>query len=514
MRKTLCLFMVLLLLSLSVGTASAAAYGAASAASTGTSDPSLYSTRVLSDDTVAITLYTGSERSVVIPSEIDGRRVTVIGNAAFSSNTSVTAVVIPDGVEAIERYAFENCDSLRAVTIPSSVISIGNFAFAYCECLRDVTMSTGLESIGASAFYYCESLRDLAIPDSVYAIGGSAFYDTAWYDAAVAAATTSNVIYAGRVAYAYVGPRSYGSASAEASPAVITLDDYTVGIAGSAFCWTDIESVTIPEGVRYIGDYAFGNCRRLKKATIPSTLTVLGSRIFEECVLLSSVSLPDSLTAIGARAFYKNTCLTTLLIPESVTEIDATAFLRCDDLTITGYQDSYAMQYAAAYDIPFVNLGKTGRPAPTVRVSVVDGHPVVSWNAVDGALLYRVFVRVDNGWRTLADTTDTSFVDLTALLGGTYTYTVRCISADRSVYTGDYDRVGKTVTVYEMLLGDANMDGEVTITDATRMMRYVCELIDGEMIDSDAADVDRDGEVTIFDATHLQRYLAELINEI
>ncbi len=62
------------------------------------------------------------------------------------------------------------------------------------------------------------------------------------------------------------------------------------------------------------------------------------------------------------------------------------------------------------------------------------------------------------------------------------------------------------------VLGDANSDGEVSILDATRIQRYLAELIDADGIDLLAADVDLDTEVTIFDATRIQRYLAELCN--
>ena len=61
-----------------------------------------------------------------------------------------------------------------------------------------------------------------------------------------------------------------------------------------------------------------------------------------------------------------------------------------------------------------------------------------------------------------------------------------------------------------ILLGDADMDGEVSILDATAIQRYLVglkELSDDQLL---AADADADGEVSIFDATRIQRYLAEL----
>ena len=58
--------------------------------------------------------------------------------------------------------------------------------------------------------------------------------------------------------------------------------------------------------------------------------------------------------------------------------------------------------------------------------------------------------------------------------------------------------------------GDADMDGDVTILDATRIQRYLAGLASQDDIDAEAADADSDGDVTILDATRIQRYLAGL----
>ena len=62
--------------------------------------------------------------------------------------------------------------------------------------------------------------------------------------------------------------------------------------------------------------------------------------------------------------------------------------------------------------------------------------------------------------------------------------------------------------------GDADMDGNITILDATRIQRFIAELIGEDEIDLFSADADGDGEVTILDATHIQRFIAELIKEL
>ena len=60
-------------------------------------------------------------------------------------------------------------------------------------------------------------------------------------------------------------------------------------------------------------------------------------------------------------------------------------------------------------------------------------------------------------------------------------------------------------------VGDTDLDGDITILDATAIRRYLVNL---QQLGDEAlaqADADRDGHVMILDATTIQRYLASLI---
>lgn len=74
------------------------------------------------------------------------------------------------------------------------------------------------------------------------------------------------------------------------------------------------------------------------------------------------------------------------------------------------------------------------------------------------------------------------------------------------------DPVLITSTFLIGLLGDIDIDDQVTILDAGKIQQYLADLIDFSDIEEKLADVDRDGDVTIMDSLRLQRYLAGLCN--
>lgn len=140
-----------------------------------TSNPD-YTYKILSDGTASITKYTGTNTEVVIPSELEGYKVTEIGLKAFYDCTFLTGVVIPNSIISIDNSAFAYCTSLTNVTIPDSVTNIGSSVFYGCTALTSVILPKSATKIALKAFYGCTSLINIAIPDGVLSIGDYAFY--------------------------------------------------------------------------------------------------------------------------------------------------------------------------------------------------------------------------------------------------------------------------------------------------------------------------------------------------
>ena len=122
-----------------------------------------------------VTGYKGTSTEVYIPSYYQGLPVSSIGDRAFEWCSSLTSIVIPDGVTYIGELVFNGCSSLTSIVIPDSVTSIGEWAFSGCSSLTSITIGDSVTSIGESAFEWCKSLISITIPDSVTYIDFCAF---------------------------------------------------------------------------------------------------------------------------------------------------------------------------------------------------------------------------------------------------------------------------------------------------------------------------------------------------
>ena len=95
---------------------------------------------------------------VILPKD-----VTSIGDKAFESCSTLTAITIPEGVTSIGERAFSGCISLTSITIPEGVTSIGWMTFCCCFSLTAITIPEGVTSIGSVAFEDCYSLKSIKV---------------------------------------------------------------------------------------------------------------------------------------------------------------------------------------------------------------------------------------------------------------------------------------------------------------------------------------------------------------
>lgn len=351
---------------------------------------------------VRILEYCGTNSDIVIPSEIQGKRVVEIASGAFSDNPSnLTSVIIPEGVTSIEDQLFEYCSNLTSVTIPKSVTTIGDFAFSECVSLKKIDMPEGLTHIGECAFNGCRSLESITIQKGITNIGYGVFSGCGTLTSLVIPESVTSIDYAFEGTYIQK-ENLINNSSIEVIEGLTFYDEIINGLYirdNTAIGIIDNEAteVVIPEGVTSIGESAFLGCSSLESVTIPKGVTSIGDGAFSGIVIQSSkfinnsdlkgdeanywgatvydqivnelyirdnevigicneeatdVLIPEGVTSIGEYAFASSYSLESVTIPKSVTDIGFEAF---DSIvTIQGEAGSYVETWAKENGYAFV----------------------------------------------------------------------------------------------------------------------------------------------------------------
>lgn len=342
------------------------------------------------DGTAVIAKYKGHESEVSVPTELNGKTVTGIGNEAFYECDFMKNITLPDSIASIGDKAFNYCEALKEIKIPNSVISIGANPFISCEKLTNIiispdhpylatidgilfskpdkrlicypesftaeeyTIPSGIKEIGDYAFFWNKSLKHITIPDTVTSIGRSAFAGGGLTEISIPDGVVT------------INENIFSQCSYLES---IILPDSVNNIKDMAFFGCkSLANIVLPDGLTNIGNSAFAGCK-MTEITIPDQVVFIGINPFRECALLTSIeisadhpcfsvidgvlfsksdkrlicypetltaeeySIPDGTETIGACAFYKIENLKRILIPEITTCIEEAAFYDCKSLT-------------------------------------------------------------------------------------------------------------------------------------------------------------------------------------
>ncbi len=317
---------------------------------------------------------------VVIPATYHGQKVVGIkesssGTKGVFATTTITSVILSEGIEYIGDRTFYNCSNLSEVTLFGGLTNIGVEAFYNCEVLKEISIPNSVTSVGYSsfygvfygcsnlnyniynnakylgnsdnpylvlieatstsitsceinenckiveecAFYNCGDLKAITIPENLSSIGGYAFRNCS---------VLSSVNFLGTITQ-WTQINFYGSS--DSNPLQYARKLLIQG--------EEINSINL-SGISSIKQYAFVNCGNITSVIISGSVTSIGSYAFSSCSSLTTITIPESITSIGDSAFSGCSSLTTITIPESVTSIGRYAFDGCSKLTSVTFENT------------------------------------------------------------------------------------------------------------------------------------------------------------------------------
>ena len=136
-----------------------------------------YNYEELSDGTLSIWYFAEDKphKTIEIPEEIDGKKVSQIGDSLFKENENVEKVVLPKSITTISPEAFCFTTSLRELEINGAVESIGVEGIYGCGELRTLRFPEGLKTLSDLSIASCEKLTDICLPSTVESVNSSNF---------------------------------------------------------------------------------------------------------------------------------------------------------------------------------------------------------------------------------------------------------------------------------------------------------------------------------------------------
>ena len=313
--------------------------------------------------------YDGAGGDVVVPAEIDGFTVDVIGINVFKGDT-ITSLTLPETVLELRSNAVASCEKLTSVTLPQSLVVINRMNFFGCNALSEVTIPASVRYIGDTSFRFCDALRKITFEGMCPAIDMDCF--SVLPDDAVAyvpddqleaytaafenAGSTVSVQPSGKNAV-LVENNGYVEEEFDFDASTGTITSYngyatylaipeTIGgapvkaIGPEAFArHAYLAFLELPEGLESIGDSAFYNCETLGRVRFPSTLKTIGSNAFYNAYKSSVLEL-TSVESIGDYAFYFAGLKGSLELPEGLKSIGENAFEACTNMGANLYLPS------------------------------------------------------------------------------------------------------------------------------------------------------------------------------
>lgn len=274
--------------------------------------------------------------------------VTMIDDKGFYSCDKMTSISLKDGLRMIGDRAFCNDSALQGtLEIPGSVDTIADYAFGKCLSLKNIRFASATPAKVGGAWVFLQTIANahILIPCGTYEAYAAYYYSVAYADGTIAfryfwrdkvtdLCDDKPIFSDDKLRYRVIDNKEKNEEKNEVSVCGYlsnTIDGElqipeSVEVAGNTYYVVEVDSNVFNQR-----ELSHKNVR-ITSLVLPSTMRKLNYCAFRCCHSLASVTLNEGLKYIGNRAFCKDSLLTNITIPSTVEFMGDYAIGDCPNL--------------------------------------------------------------------------------------------------------------------------------------------------------------------------------------
>ena len=266
--------------------------------------------------------------------------LTTLGTLAFFS-AGLTHIRIPNTIETIGERCFRECGSLTEIAFDDGVTKLkvlNSYVFAYTNLLT-FRMPQSVESLGWCPFEGIRNLHTLSVENervSNYSIkGGMLCHDNALVWCPPAMTNTTLKIPDGITSVGTQALFGIKAKTIEFPSSLETIGQY-------ACCSTDLESLVLPDTIKFINTAAFSLNQYLTQITLSNSLESLPDHGFQSANI-SSIVIPNSVKSIGKYCFSYCYNLRSITLPSGSSALGGGFIAGCSNINVSFNEPSDLM---------------------------------------------------------------------------------------------------------------------------------------------------------------------------
>ena len=283
-------------------------------------------------------------------------------------------------VDSIPSQAFYGCSSLKKVQFSNRLYYLGDAAFYRCKQLSSIDLPSTLQCLSSETFAVCSMLKEVKYSDDLLKVHYNSFDETPWQSNLP---IESGVRYMGNIALCVdnisdftsfregtTSIADYFMASIRADFTSLTFPESLRRIGDYAFSNNNLEFLILPIGLEQIGESAFHGSQQMIKVTLNEFLKEVGNSAFGNCCQLSIVNY--NAVELNAKRIFENcVSLEKVNIGAQVKKLPEGIFSGCSNLTIVKFDErTDGMPFAIGVSAfsGCSNLLKINLPATTIKI--------------------------------------------------------------------------------------------------------------------------------------------------